>query len=58
MSAQLNARSVLLHCLEEEKAELLRKLEQVQDETCLAELAACDRLLKRIRELPQLEAVR
>jgi hypothetical protein len=50
MSAQLNARSVLLHCLEAEKAELLRKLEQAQDETCLAELAACDRLLKRIRE--------
>jgi hypothetical protein len=47
------ARAALEASLEEEKGELLEKPEQAADEARIGEeLAACDRLLKRIREMP------
>jgi hypothetical protein len=53
MSAELNARSWLENSLEEEKANLLPRLEQAPDKApILGELEACDQLLKRIREIP------
>jgi hypothetical protein len=53
MTTKFNARSWLENSLEEEKAALLEKLEQATDRARIeAELAACNWLLKRLREMP------
>jgi hypothetical protein len=58
MSAQFDAKGVLESLIEEEKAELLEKLEQAADNARIEEeLAACDQLLKRLRKMRQPEAV-
>jgi hypothetical protein len=58
-SVQFNAKGVLESLIEEEKAELLEKLEQAADKARIEEeLAACDQLLKRLRKMRQRAAVR
>ena len=58
MRAKLDAKGVLESLIEEEKAELIEKLEQAADKARIEEeLAACDQLLKRLREMRQPEAV-
>jgi hypothetical protein len=53
MTTKFDARRWLEASLEDEKAELLEKLQQAVEKTrILGELQACESLLKRIREMP------
>jgi hypothetical protein len=53
MTTKFDARRGLEAALEDEKAELLEKLQQAVEKTrILDELQACETLLKRIREMP------
>jgi hypothetical protein len=55
MTSKFDAKGVLESLIEEEKAELLEKLEQAADKARIEEeLAACELLLKRLREIRDL----
>jgi hypothetical protein len=55
MSTRLNAHRALERAFEEQTAELLRELEQSPDsERIKKELAACERLQSRLREMRDL----
>ena len=55
MSARLNAHRALERAFEEQRAELLERLEQADDKSQIEkELAACERLMANLREMRDL----